>query len=69
MMSELADSQLPGPSQAVVETDWSKCILCHKITSEILRCSADHMLVVVRDTPLLHRVSCGLVSWMNYLCQ
>ena len=36
-----ADSQLTGPSQAVVRTDWSKCILCQKVASEILRCSAD----------------------------
>ena len=24
-----------------MKTDWSKCILCQKITSEILRCPAD----------------------------
>ena len=41
MMSEPADSQLRGPSQAMVRTDWNKCILCQKVTSEILRCSAD----------------------------
>jgi len=35
MMPGPADSQLPGPSQAVVRTDWSKCILCQKVTSEI----------------------------------
>ena len=41
MMSEPDDSQLPGPSQAMVRTDWNKCILCQKVTFEQLRCSAD----------------------------
>ena len=41
-MSEHVDSQQPGPSnEALMKTDWSKCLLCQEVTSEILRCPAE----------------------------
>lgn len=36
------DPQQPGPSkEATISTDWKKCILCQKVTTESLRCPAE----------------------------
>ena len=42
-MSEHADSQQPGPSnETLLKTNWNiMCLLCLKVTSEILRCPAE----------------------------
>ena len=41
-MSEHVDSQQPGPSnEALMKTDWNKCLLCLEVTSEVLRCPAE----------------------------
>ena len=40
-MSEHVDSQQPGPSnEALMKTDWNKCLLCQEVTSEFLWCPA-----------------------------
>ncbi len=36
------DPQQPGSSKgALVKTDWNKCLLCQKVTPELLRCQAN----------------------------
>ena len=37
-------SQQPGPSG--VTTDWDRCILCQKVTSEVLQCPARKRSIV-----------------------
>ena len=31
----------PTPSNAKINVDWEKCVLCQKVTSERLRCPFD----------------------------
>ena len=41
-MSEHVDSQQLGPSnEALMKTDWNKCLPCQEVTSEVLRCPAE----------------------------
>ena len=43
-VSEYVYSQQPGPSG--VTTDWDTCILCQKVTSEVLQCPARKRSIV-----------------------
>ena len=38
---QLVDPLQPGPSKALVQTDWNKCVLCQTITPERLQCPTE----------------------------
>jgi len=38
---QLYDPAQPAPSKETPKTDWTKCLLCQKVTSEALQCPAE----------------------------